>query len=152
MLHCSSAVATVSLSPVIKRCSWASPRASCPSRVARTLRTVAVMAQHYKYVCLGGGNASGYLAKELVAGGLKAGELCIITDEPVSTAVCCSASGVLKSRQSLRSCRSAQAWAGIARGLQLIATLCVLLDMQVVAYERPALSKAYLFPTGAFLC
>lgn len=41
------------------------------------------MAQSYKYVCLGGGNASGYLAKELVAGGLKAGELCIITEEPV---------------------------------------------------------------------
>lgn len=45
---------------------------------------ISTMAQSYKYVCLGGGNASGYLAKELVAGGLKAGELCIITDEPVS--------------------------------------------------------------------
>ncbi len=39
----------------------------------------------YKYVCIGGGNASGYLAKELVTGGLQPGELCIITDEAVSS-------------------------------------------------------------------
>lgn len=38
-------------------------------------------------MCLGGGNASGYLAKELVAAGLQPGELCIITDEPVRAAV-----------------------------------------------------------------
>lgn len=53
----------------------------------------------YKYVVLGGGNASGYAAKEFVASGkLNKDELAVITDEPV------------------------------------------------VAYERPALSKAYLNP------
>jgi hypothetical protein len=42
------------------------------------------MTRSFKYVCLGGGNSAGYLAKELVAAGLQPGELCIITDEPVS--------------------------------------------------------------------
>jgi hypothetical protein len=41
------------------------------------------MARSFKYVCLGGGNSAGYLAKELVARGLQPGELAIITDEPV---------------------------------------------------------------------
>ncbi len=36
----------------------------------------------YKYVVLGGGNASGYAAKTFVENGGKAGELCIITEEP----------------------------------------------------------------------
>jgi hypothetical protein len=44
------------------------------------------MTRSFKYVCLGGGNSAGYLAKELVAAGLQPGELCIITDEPVSGA------------------------------------------------------------------
>jgi hypothetical protein len=39
----------------------------------------------YEIVALGGGNACGYLAKELVALGLQPGKLAIITDEPVST-------------------------------------------------------------------
>lgn len=56
------------------------------------------MAQNYKYVFLGGGNAGGYAAKEYVALGGETNQLAIITDEPV------------------------------------------------VAYERPALSKAYLAP------
>eukprot|EP00877_Chromochloris_zofingiensis_P009363 jgi/Chrzof1/4680/Cz14g22170.t1 len=59
------------------------------------------MAMSTKYVVLGGGNASGYVAKEFAAKGIEKGQLTIITDEPV------------------------------------------------VAYERPALSKAYLFPEGA---
>jgi monodehydroascorbate reductase (NADH) len=42
------------------------------------------MVRSFKIVCLGGGNSAGYLAKELVAGGLQPGELCIITEEPVS--------------------------------------------------------------------
>ncbi|GMH38143.1 hypothetical protein BSKO_06027 [Bryopsis sp. KO-2023] len=54
----------------------------------------------FKYLVLGGGNASGYAAKEFVKRGVNKGELCIITDE------------------------------------------------EVVSYERPALSKAYLFPGG----
>lgn len=37
----------------------------------------------FKYIILGGGNASGYAAKEFVNRGLNPGELCIITDEPV---------------------------------------------------------------------
>lgn len=41
------------------------------------------MASFYKYVVLGGGNASGYAAKEFVGAGGQAGELCIITDEAV---------------------------------------------------------------------
>lgn len=36
----------------------------------------------YKYVVLGGGNASGYAAKTFVENGGKAGEMCIITEEP----------------------------------------------------------------------
>ncbi|PNH08943.1 putative monodehydroascorbate reductase, cytoplasmic isoform 2 [Tetrabaena socialis] len=36
----------------------------------------------YKYVILGGGNAAGYAARALVEGGLKAGELAIIGEEP----------------------------------------------------------------------
>lgn len=39
----------------------------------------------YEIVCLGGGNASGYLAKELVASGLQPGKLAVITAEPVSS-------------------------------------------------------------------
>lgn len=42
------------------------------------------MTRSFKYVCVGGGNSAGYLAKELAAAGLQPGELCIITDEPVS--------------------------------------------------------------------
>jgi len=52
----------------------------------------------FKYILLGGGNASGYAAKEFVNKGVKPGQLCVITSEPY------------------------------------------------VAYERPALSKAFLFP------
>lgn len=37
----------------------------------------------FKYIILGGGNASGYAAKEFVNRGLKPGELCIVTEEPV---------------------------------------------------------------------
>lgn len=55
----------------------------------------------FKYVVVGGGNSSGYAAREFVNNGIQPGELLIITDEPV------------------------------------------------VAYERPALSKAYLAPEGA---
>ncbi|KAK9917100.1 hypothetical protein WJX75_000871 [Coccomyxa subellipsoidea] len=58
-------------------------------------------ASSYKYVVLGGGNSSGYAAREFVQRGVGKGELAIITEEPY------------------------------------------------VAYERPALSKAYLFPEGA---
>jgi hypothetical protein len=39
--------------------------------------------KHFEIVCLGGGNAAGYLARELVAGGLTPGRLCIVTDEKV---------------------------------------------------------------------
>lgn len=53
---------------------------------------------HFKYIVLGGGNASGYAARQFVKLGGAKGELAIITDE------------------------------------------------QFVSYERPALSKAYLFP------
>ena len=52
----------------------------------------------FKYVLLGGGNASGYAAREFVLRGVQPGELCIVTAE------------------------------------------------HVVAYERPALSKGFLFP------
>jgi len=70
---------------------------------ARTARQVAAMAaaggnEAYKYVVLGGGNASGYVAKTFVEKGEASGNVCIISDEPY------------------------------------------------VSYERPALSKAYLFP------
>ena len=38
----------------------------------------------YKVVCLGGGNAAGYLAKDLAASpSFAGGDLAIITDEPV---------------------------------------------------------------------
>ena len=57
--------------------------------------------QHFKYVIIGGGNGSGYAAKQFVEMGGAPGELCIISDEAV------------------------------------------------VSYERPALSKAYLFPENA---
>jgi hypothetical protein len=46
----------------------------------------------YEIVALGGGNACGYLAKELVALGLQPGKLAIVTDEPVSAAVSSSSS------------------------------------------------------------
>lgn len=54
--------------------------------------------KEYKYIVLGGGNASGYAAEQFLKKGIKKNELCIISDEPY------------------------------------------------VAYERPALSKAYLSP------
>jgi hypothetical protein len=38
----------------------------------------------FKYVCIGGGNAAGYLAREMVSRGLPPGELCIIGDEQVT--------------------------------------------------------------------
>ena len=43
------------------------------------------MASSYKYVILGGGNASGYAAQEFVKRGGGKGELAIITREPVSS-------------------------------------------------------------------
>eukprot|EP01023_Acetabularia_acetabulum_P012221 TRINITY_DN1571_c0_g2_i1.p1 TRINITY_DN1571_c0_g2~~TRINITY_DN1571_c0_g2_i1.p1 ORF type:complete len:453 (-),score=98.52 TRINITY_DN1571_c0_g2_i1:435-1730(-) len=52
----------------------------------------------FKFIVLGGGNAAGYAARELLLKGVAGSEVCIITEEPY------------------------------------------------VAYERPALSKAYLFP------
>eukprot|EP01025_Chloroclados_australasicus_P005877 TRINITY_DN1188_c2_g1_i1.p2 TRINITY_DN1188_c2_g1~~TRINITY_DN1188_c2_g1_i1.p2 ORF type:complete len:496 (-),score=80.67 TRINITY_DN1188_c2_g1_i1:308-1795(-) len=58
-------------------------------------------AEKYKYVVLGGGNASGYAARQFLQNGVSPGEVCILTNEPY------------------------------------------------VAYERPALSKAYLFPEKA---
>lgn len=42
----------------------------------------------FQYVVLGGGNASGYAAHRFVRNGLTPGQLCIITDEPVSLSVC----------------------------------------------------------------
>lgn len=54
--------------------------------------------KEYKYIVLGGGNASGYAAEQFMKKGVKKNELCVISDEPY------------------------------------------------VAYERPALSKAYLSP------
>eukprot|EP00210_Caulerpa_lentillifera_P005211 g4978.t1 len=52
----------------------------------------------FRYVVLGGGNASGYAANRFIKNGVNPEEICVITDEPV------------------------------------------------VAYERPALSKGFLFP------
>ncbi len=44
-----------------------------------------IMPAHYKYVCIGGGNAAGYVARAFVESGkYKPHELCIIGDEPVS--------------------------------------------------------------------
>ena len=57
--------------------------------------------QHFKYAIIGGGNSSGYAAKQFIELGGAPGELCIISDEAA------------------------------------------------VSYERPALSKAYLFPENA---
>ena len=39
--------------------------------------------QAFKYVILGGGNAAGYAARRFVEAGGAAGELAIVTDEPV---------------------------------------------------------------------
>jgi hypothetical protein len=88
----------------------------------------------HKIVCIGGGNAAGYLAKELVAGGLAAGDLLIVGDEQVSC---------IGARQRVAGSGSRRGWCvGNARPHPL------LLSSQVVSYERPALSKAYLFPEG----
>lgn len=57
--------------------------------------------EHFKYVVLGGGNSSGYAAKQFVELDGAPGDLCIVSEEAV------------------------------------------------VSYERPALSKAYLFPENA---
>lgn len=46
-------------------------------------RGLAVMAASYKYVILGGGNASGYAAQEFVKRGGGKGELAIVTRESV---------------------------------------------------------------------
>lgn len=43
----------------------------------------------FKYVILGGGNASGYAAWEYVTRGGAPGELAIITEEPVSGSSSC---------------------------------------------------------------
>lgn len=37
----------------------------------------------FRYIILGGGNASGYAAKEFLKRGVSKGELCIITEEKV---------------------------------------------------------------------
>lgn len=70
-------------------------------------------------VVVGGGNASGYAAREWVQLGSQ-GSLTIITNEPVRIITC--------------------------------ATTATTAYPQYVAYERPALSKAYLFPEGASRC
>lgn len=41
------------------------------------------MSSSYKYVILGGGNASGYAARSFVQRGIAPGELCIISKEQV---------------------------------------------------------------------
>lgn len=42
------------------------------------------MGRAFVYVILGGGVAAGYAALEFVRRGVSSGELCIISDEPVS--------------------------------------------------------------------
>lgn len=42
------------------------------------------MGRAFKFVVLGGGNAAGYAAYEFVRRGIGSGELCIISEEPVS--------------------------------------------------------------------
>lgn len=44
---------------------------------------MAKIMSHFKYVVLGGGNASGYAAKAFVEHGVAKGEVLIITDEAV---------------------------------------------------------------------
>lgn len=109
------------------------------------------MTKTFKFVCLGGGNAAGYLAKELVAGGLNPDELCIITDEPVGrheyACVMKQCHVLFNKKLSWHNSRNAAAVIG-DRSVTQLRQLC---HLQVVAYERPALSKAYLFPTG-MLC
>lgn len=39
----------------------------------------------FRYVVLGGGNASGYAANRFVKNGVSPEEVCVITDEPVRT-------------------------------------------------------------------
>lgn len=40
----------------------------------------------FKYIILGGGNSSGYAAKEFLKRGISKGELCILTEEQVRKA------------------------------------------------------------------
>lgn len=42
------------------------------------------MGRAFKFVILGGGNAAGYAAYEFIKRGIGPGELCIISEEPVS--------------------------------------------------------------------
>jgi hypothetical protein len=121
---------------------------------AHPLRTMATLSS-YSYLVVGGGNASGTVAREFVASGsLKAGQLCIITDEPVSKwhpqdAVWIALAGTNSCCMDycrpiyhlLSECTWASA-AGYASGY--------VGSLQVVAYERPALSKGYL--TGVVTC
>lgn len=94
--------------------------------ISRALLRTVYTGSMSKIVIVGGGNASGYAAKEFVELGSK-GELTIITSEPVRgsgnlTCVCSCAVPVV--------------------------VPVLYHHPQYVAYERPALSKAYLFPEG----
>lgn len=54
-------------------------------RGTRLYTSVSSNMENFQYVILGGGNASGYAAKEIVTkkGSESAGKVCIISDEPV---------------------------------------------------------------------
>jgi len=116
------------------------------------------MGRAFAYVILGGGVAAGYAALEFVR--LRtdgaAGELCIISDEAVCSlpslpalprsAICCSiehTSFSTKKRCFLLRC---DCHLPVATNHLILPPL-----WQVAPYERPALSKGYLFPEGAYV-
>ncbi len=108
----------------------------------------------FKYVVVGGGNAAGYVAREFFALGISRGELCIVGEEQVR----------LCGKQALVGGRLHGTWpadgprAQRRRAWRCVRPACLFVAMpflchppcaQVVSYERPALSKGYLFAEGA---
>lgn len=91
--------------------------------------SMSAASKSFSTVLLGGGVASGYFAREWIKEGGKGSDLAIISDDTVS-----NTEFVVK-------------WSRCHQGPEVDAP-CAPCNLQVVAYERPALSKAYLFPEG----
>ena len=99
--------------------------------------------KQYKTLVLGGGNSAGYVAREWVKLGGSPGSLAIVGEEPVRAwrRLLLFSSAPVCAEHCMR-----KAFRCPKRGRRQRLPQCCPSLPQYVSYERPALSKAYLFP------